>query len=257
MAQNPEDSLAKKLCLEQVQQKNWAYAIDDCTRAAKAGSAAAGAILGRIYEKGLHGAKDMDKAILWYEMAIENGSGEAAYRLAELWLTPNKGLGYEPTKAAIYLEKAYHNGHVKSGLALAAMLRAGRDIPANYEAAFRIYQDLAKKSREANYQSGKMLSAGQGTDKNLKKAFFYYQIAAKAGLVKAQRDLGLAYWAGEGHKPSLTEAYQWLDIAAFQGDREAAAALRLLENEIDEAIARKGRQKSRHWLCENKNKACR
>lgn len=257
IGQNDQDTALKKACLAQVQHKNWNNAIEDCGKAAELGSPAAGAVLGRIYEKGLHGQKNLAQAANWYELAAQNGSKEAAYRLAELWLTPNTGLGYEPAKAAIYLEKAYHNGHTKSGLALAAMLRAGRDIPANYEAAFRIYQDLSKKSREAAYQSGKMLSAGQGIDKNPKKAFYYYKIAAQAGLIKAQRDLGLAYFEGAGHAQSLMDAYEWLDIAAFQGDMEAAAALRLVENEVDESVARKARSKARAWLCENKNMACR
>lgn len=251
LAENTDSQNLKKTCLMQSQQKSWDKAIETCRKAAEAGSSAAAALLGRIYEKGLYQKPDLPQAQYWYEIAAEGGSKEAAYRLAELWLTPNTGLGYEPQKAAYYLEKAYHNGHVKAGLALAAMLRTGRDITTNYPAAFRIYQDLSSTSREANYQSGKMLMSGQGGKKDEKQAFKHYHIAAKAGHIAAQRDLGLAYFEGMGVEKSLFDAYKWLDIATFQGDMEAASALHILEETIAEEQAMAARKAARNWLCEN------
>ncbi len=256
-AQSLDTDIFKKACLKQVQQKNWDNAVQECHKAAQHGSKAAATILGRIFEKGLQGKIDLEKATHWYELAAQKGSKEAAYRLAELRLTPNSALGFNPKKAAPYLEKAYQNGHIKAGLLLASMLQAGQHIPTDHEAAFNIYQNLSSQSREANYQSGKMLMAGQGIEKDEEKAFQYYMIAAKAGLVKAQKDLGLAYFEGSAVQISLFDAYKWLDIASFQGDMEAASALHIIENEIDEDTAYQARKAARFWLCENKQMACK
>ncbi len=247
-----DGEIAKKACLQQTEQQNWDKALIDCTKASEEDSAAAATILGRIYEKGLHGKADLKQARYWYEQATEGGSKNAAYRLAVLWLTPDKGLGFEPQKAAYYLEKAYENGHVKAGLALAALLRKGQHIPQNNAAAFRIYENLSTQSREANYQSGKMLMSGQGVEQNEQKAFQYYHIAASAGHRDAQRDLGLSYFEGLGVEKSLINAYKWLDIASFQGDMEAAGALRLVEESISEDEAASARKAARNWLCQNK-----
>lgn len=242
---------AKQDCLTQVQQKNWDKAIIECTAASEQGSAASAAILGRIYEKGLGDHKNLEKAAEWYDYAAHHNSANAAYRLAELWLTPDSGLGYEPEKAAIYLELAYQNGHVKAGLAFARMLRDGRYIPQNPAAAFRVYENLSTKSRMAAYQTGKMLMAGQGTDKDEKRAVKYYKVAANANLTDAQRDLGLAYWEGSGVEQSNEQAWKWLDIAAFKGDMEAAAKLNELGAQIADVTAQKGRKDARAWLAEN------
>ncbi|MFV0431020.1 MAG: tetratricopeptide repeat protein [Alphaproteobacteria bacterium] len=242
------ESKASLDCLKQTQAKDWDKAIIECTTASEQGSGASAAILGRIYDKGLGGHKDIQKAATWYDIAAKNKNKDAAYRLAELWLTPDTGLGYEPATAATYFELAYHNGHTKAGLVLAKMLRDGRYIPQNVNAAFRIYEKLSKKSRLAAYQTGKMLMSGQGTQIDAQKATSYYIIAANADLVDAQRDLGIAYWEGSGIAQSNEKAWLWLDIAAFKGDMEAAAKLNEISGQIPEDTAKKARDKARAWV---------
>jgi len=44
---------------------------------------------------------------------------------------------------------------------------------------------------------------GEGTEKNLEKAFYWYQKAAKNGFIHAQYNLGCLYKRGEGIKKNL------------------------------------------------------
>jgi len=55
---------------------------------------------------------------------------------------------------------------------------------------------------------------GLGIQKDLKEAFKFYEIAAKAGYVKAQTKLASYYF----DKKDFIEALKWFQLAAEQGD---------------------------------------
>ena len=50
---------------------------------------------------------------------------------------------------------------------------------------------------------------GEGTEKNLEKAFYWYQKAAESGLEMAQNNLALLYKNGEGTEKNLEKAFYW------------------------------------------------
>jgi len=62
---------------------------------------------------------------------------------------------------------------------------------------------------------------GEGTEKNLEKAFHWYQKAAENGHIKAQNNLALLYEKGEGTEKNLEEAFYWYQKAAENGDIKA------------------------------------
>src|SRR5688572_27581080 len=58
---------------------------------------------------------------------------------------------------------------------------------------------------------------GEGTEKNLEKAFYWYQKAAENGNIKAQYNLALSYENGEGTEKNLEKAFYWYQKAAESG----------------------------------------
>jgi TPR repeat protein len=50
---------------------------------------------------------------------------------------------------------------------------------------------------------------GEGTEKDLGKAFYWYQKAAKGGNVKAMHGLAFRYYYGEGMEKDLEKAFYW------------------------------------------------
>ncbi|POG78598.1 hypothetical protein GLOIN_2v1535801, partial [Rhizophagus irregularis DAOM 181602=DAOM 197198] len=58
---------------------------------------------------------------------------------------------------------------------------------------------------------------GEGIEKNLEKAFYWYQKAAERGHVKAMTNLASYYEIGEGTEKNLEKAFYWYQKAAENG----------------------------------------
>ena len=59
---------------------------------------------------------------------------------------------------------------------------------------------------------------GEGVEKNLEKAVYWYSIAAKHGNRKAQSNLGDCYRKGEGVEKDIEKATYWYSKNAPKGN---------------------------------------
>ena len=66
-----------------------------------------------------------------------------------------------------------------------------------------------------------MYENGEGTEKDLEKAIYWYDKAAKNGNISAQNNLGYQYMKGEVPKKDSTKAVYWLQKAAESGNKIA------------------------------------
>ena len=78
---------------------------------------------------------------------------------------------------------------------------------------------------DAQYNLGFMYCNGQGVDVNYKKAFKWYEKAAKQGDADAQYNLGRMHYQGHGVDQSDSMALRWYRKAATQGHEEAQARI--------------------------------
>ena len=69
---------------------------------------------------------------------------------------------------------------------------------------------------------------GLGVDVNYKKAFEWYEKAAKQGYAPAQYNLGALHELGHGMDQSISMAMRWYAKADAQGFEKAQAAIRKL-----------------------------
>lgn len=80
-------------------------------------------------------------------------------------------------------------------------------------------QKMIEGDTLAAYYLVQMFSQGIGTESNVKKAVYYYQIAAKKGNLKSQSELGFIYEQDWALVPQNIEmAIYWYKKAALQGD---------------------------------------
>src|SRR3989337_2395558 len=72
------------------------------------------------------------------------------------------------------------------------------------------YQKVAENGHiKAQYNFALLYDNGEGTEKNLEKAFYWYQKAAENGEMYAQNSLAICYQYGEGTEKNLEKAFYW------------------------------------------------
>jgi len=74
---------------------------------------------------------------------------------------------------------------------------------------------------KSQYDIGNMYLKGQGTARNEKEAFKWFNTAAKKGYARAQYKLGYLYHRGEGAKKNNSRAFNWVSKSAQQGYKPA------------------------------------
>ncbi|MGB8167220.1 MAG: tetratricopeptide repeat protein [Chthoniobacteraceae bacterium] len=159
-----------------------------------------------------------------YSRAAEVGIVEA-----DFWLGcfASQGLVQprDETEAAKHFLKAALAGHTVSQAIAADLLARGTGIAADPEAAARWDAELQKISdRELNTTIGGLYLEGRLVKRDFVKALRYFRGAAEQGQPAAQRWAGALLASGEAGERNLTEAYQWLWLAARNGQRDAEPA---------------------------------
>src|SRR5438876_216871 len=79
------------------------------------------------------------------------------------------------------LEKAAENDNMNAMYHLALYYQNGKGIEKNLEKAFYWFQKAAENSEDAMIHLATCYENGEGTAKNLEKAFYWYQKAAENG----------------------------------------------------------------------------
>ncbi len=153
--------------------------------------------MGAIYVAG-HGKikQDLDRAILWFTEAADNGVANAKYNLGVLH---HQGLG----------------------------------VNKNIDRAMSLYEDAAELGHpEAQYNLGIAHIEGIGVSYSPKKAAYFFQMAANKKVTEAAYNLGLIYENGLLGETRPDDALLWYKKAADQGSPEAQSALDQLASSL-------------------------
>lgn len=146
--------------------------------------------MGAIYVAG-HGQtpKNLDRAILWFQEASDNGIANATYNLGVLH---HQGLG----------------------------------VKQNIERAMTLYETAANMGHpEAQYNLGIAHIEGIGVSYNPQRAAHFFEMAAHKDVTEAAYNLGLIYENGLLGETRPEDALLWYKAAADQGSPEAQSAL--------------------------------
>lgn len=131
-------------------------------------------------------------------------------------------------KAFKYLQKADQTDSVIQ-CNLGNKYEFGCGVKKNLKKAFRWYQKAAKQNfPEAQFNLGEMYRLGQGVRQDDTEAFKWTRKAAEQDHLNAQFNLGIMYYTGQGVEKDYAEAFKWYQEVAEQGDPSAQLNLGLM-----------------------------
>lgn len=108
----------------------------------------------------------------------------------------------------------------------------GQGMPQDYKKAFKYFEKAAKKNNYfAQHLLGIMYENGEGTEKDINAALLWFKKAAQAGHVPSQFNTGKIYGSGEGVNRDFSQAAEWYSKAAEQGYGDAQYYLGVLYQE--------------------------
>jgi TPR repeat protein len=205
--------------------------------------------LGAMYADGRGVEQNKQEAVRWYRMAAKNGLPEGFYNLAISYfnaegVNENLHLAYvymaiaaakgepEALQALRHISESLQNQLGEAKLELAQRYEEGEDVPEDYSAAAKIYEDVAETGSKsdsshstAEYKLCQYYASGKGVQQDQAAAKSHCEIAANEGDASAAIDLGHMAESGMAGNINLKEAESWFRKAA--NDAEEAAYLEL------------------------------
>ena len=155
--------------------------LDVIVRAAEAGNVEAMNLLAVLYTLGEEVARDLSKALHWYQKAINGGSTPAMNNVAKLYL---HGIG----------------------------------VPRDYAKAAALFKQSAMRgSVHGMYSFAVMADKAMGISRDPRLAHEMYRGAAQAGYTPAMIKVSDDHARGHGARRDLVEAYAWLEVAFQMG----------------------------------------
>ncbi|GET65661.1 uncharacterized protein OCT59_027343 [Rhizophagus irregularis] len=187
--------------------------------------------LADFYYIGKGTEKNLEKSFHWYQKAAENDHEEA---MLNLFICYENGEGTEKDseKAFYWYKKAAENGDEIAMLNLFIFYKNGEGTEKNLENPFigvkkqqkmvlnmqcLIYPKLLVAENGDKEAINNLVAIcyenGEGTEKDLEKAFYLYQKAAEDDHIEAMINLANIYENGKGMEKDFEKAFYWYQKA--------------------------------------------
>lgn len=186
--------------------------------AANSGYAAANMFLGRIYETGSFGERDVAKALEYIQLAAEQGNQDAQIRMG-LAYRDGKGREADLQQALHWFKLAADQGNPRANYLLAAVYMTESQASTNPALVIE----------------------------NARLAAEHTSVAAEAGMTDAQFSLAFHYLGGVGVERSPAKGLELLKAAANNG--HTLAAIMLGNRYMRGEDVPQDREHAIHWFC--------
>lgn len=234
-------------CRPLLDARQYAQALDVCTRAAGQGDPAAQFGLSVMYAEGWGAKKNATTSLQWLQASARQGYPPAEYALASRYAA-GSGVSRDRKESVRLLVQAADHGFLLAQMLLARAHESGYPylgIDKDLDEAVRWYRKAAAQCEACQYALWRAYYFGRGVERNETEAARHLQRAAEAGLPKAQMQLAFRYNKGEGVPKDAVKAYMWFYIAAQGGDPLAKKALPLSARKISRSQATEARSMAR------------
>ena len=133
----------------------------------------------------------------------------------------------------------------------------GHGVGPDYVEAMKGYRKAAEQGfADAQFNLGFMYENGQGVPaEDYAAAAKWYRKAAEQGNAKAQNSLGFMYGNGRGVPRNDIIAHMWYDLAAAQGDEQAAKNRDSVATKMTQAQIAEAQRLAGEWIATLKEKS--
>lgn len=209
-------------------------ALDWYTKAAEQGLAQAQNILGHTYYDGdaVAGvAQNIELSKKWLTEAALQGDAEAQFCLANLYAYRIQPPNIKEAMKWAMFSADQGNSYAQELCGL--FLTEGKGIAANPTLALQYIRQSAEQENEIGmHDLALFYMNGTVVAKDINRAIELFRSASAKGFCRSSYNLGLIYGQGLGVPLDLHESKKWFQIAAHQGDEEAAEKVREVEQLI-------------------------
>lgn len=222
--------------LDMLENGNTKEALEMLEKASEKKLAEASFALGRLCETSKYPDKNYADASNYYELAAKQGNNEGKARQGILFWKGGPGLPADRKKAVeIWQSIASSNKTARTCLEMASVVDSAPQEPpqatvtatvqpatAAPQKTDTVKQEKEPENPEEQYQKASAFAYGDGVERDMEKAAFWWAKAAENGHVQAQYSLGSYYMKEAGKIP---DAVRYLSMAAENGDALAAYQL--------------------------------
>ena len=219
-------------------EKNLVIAVNYLERAARQGNANAYYYLGDLFTTGKSFEVDINRALLNYSLAADHGIFTAYETMGDIFFE-GKLVARDLARAIELYDKAAAAG-VESAKKKSDNLKAKREMffkyakEAEYLDPAQCFRNSAISTAMGHVPAMKLLAhlyeVGNGTKKDRRRAFFWYNSALEAGDKLAAYEVGRCYAYGIGTAFNYKKAIENLQIAVAAGHAPA-------QRELDRLVA--------------------
>ena len=184
--------------------------------------------LGEKYKKGINAEQNGELSVRYYKIAAKLGFTKAQYKLGVCY-RDGFGVEIDINKALLWFNKAADQGDIFAKHNIGCIKSTNNPLEISVFADIvkqaGILLSVNKDDIEAMSILGICLIYGNGVEKNEEKGFSYLRQAAEKGDSNAQAYVGFCYYRGKGVEKNKEEAVKWFEISANQGNSSSQRAL--------------------------------
>ena len=178
--------------------------------------------------------------------AASRGDREAQFRIAARFLSDG-ALQNDASTAARWLTRAAGQGHTESQFVLASLYERGIGVPKDEAMARELYRKAANAGHTRAMHNLGVLLCAEDTARDYQEAASWFARAAMAGLADSQFNLAVLHERGLGLPRNIQKAYFWYEVASRAGDKEATRQADRLKRQLTETETQLVTEQAGSW----------
>ena len=207
-------------------------------------------LLGWAYQQGMGVSRSLKDSLEWFKKAAVLGDARSQTEIGFIYAN-GVGVSKDYKEAAKWYRLSAEQGDAAGAYGLGVRYMQGLGVPRDYNEAEKWFKVAAEKGHgDAAYNLGVLFekrNPGQTGKPDHEAAAKYLQIAADQGIADGQCFLGTLFAAGNGVPRDNVAAYQWMTLAAQNGNPQCSQGITPLIPQMTTEQLAEAKRRATDW----------